>query len=269
VTPGSPVRVESLDPEDADQEVMVFRIPEARLRRLIHKVFGRTGVEQVPLRFVGQGRLGPLSESWEAAQVPPPDKPTRYVAARAGSGSSGPLTVTDSVIFEKEQGVGGGINLDPFALSTLTGLPLPVTVDAEARRRTRIRGVAYGVVDPEVEVRWSSIGSGDPLEEYLDPYVHEVAESFHLPPEELWEAFRDEYQDCFENPAQIGAEARPGSFAINQGESVEVDLDLFPYSPGRTLAAMSLFDPETGTRLTASDLLLLTYTEEGLLYCES
>lgn len=269
VKPGSPVRVESLDPEDAGQDVMVFRIPEARFRRLIHRVFGRTGFEQIPLKFAEEGQRGPLSESWEAVQFPPPTKPTRYVAAQSGGGSSGPLSVTDSVIFETETGIGGGLKLDPLAIMASTGLPLPGIIDAEARRRIRVRGVAYGVVDPNVEVRWLSIGSGLPLEEYLDPYVREVAESFHLPPDELWEAFRSEYRDCFEEPAQIGAEARPSSFEIGEDKTVEVDLDLFPHAPGRTLAAFDLLDLENGTRLSTSDLLLLTYTEEGLLFCES
>jgi hypothetical protein len=75
---------------------------------------------------------------------------------------------------------------------------------------------------------------------------HRWGGAFSLMNAEVWDAFRSEYRDCFEEP-QIGAEARPSSFEIGEAKTVEVDLD----------------------RLTTSDLLLLTYTEERLLFCES
>ncbi len=261
--------VESLDASLAGQSVQVFRIPEAKLRRLIFKIKGRAGFPQVPLLLSGTGSAGPLSEVWNAAQFPPPEKPTRYVASLADGGASGPLIVSDKVIWETDGNASGKVGIDGGALSAATGLPLPVQLDVNGSLRKRLKGTAYGIVDPHIEMVWMTTGGGDrSIEEYLEPYLRFNAEALGLPSDQLLEALRDEYSDCFERPAVIRAEFMPSAFDIDEGQSVDVDLDLYPQAVGRTLAAIGLSNTEDGTLLTVSDLMLLTFTEDGFLFVD-
>jgi hypothetical protein len=269
VKPGEAVRVEALDPALEGQSVEVFQVPERALHRVLYKVLGRVGLPQVPLAFVETGPAGPLSEPWNAAQFPPPQKPTRYVAALASGGASGPLLVTDALSFEISKGFGGELGLDASALTALSGLPMPIQLNANGEVRIRSKGVAYGVVDPHVRLSWMTSGGGDrPIEEYLEPYLDGYAKALHVPREDLRKAFYEEYGDCFERPAIIGAEFWPNTFEIGDGDSVEVDVDIYPREAGRALAAVGLVDLADDTLMTVSDLAVLTYAEDGLLFWE-
>lgn len=265
VSPGSAVRLESLDGNDGNSSVAVFHLPERVLRRALLKLSGRAGIELTRLVFDEEGNHGPLSELWRAAQLPPKNKPTRYVAVAEDGGASGPLYVTDSVAFEIENRVDGDVGVG--------GLIGPVAAKAKVggSRRTSVKGTAYGVMDPEVGLRWlTSAGGGIDFAEYFDPYLAVYTELIGGPERStpLSEVFRDEYRDCFEEPARIGAEFRPSGFEIGESESVEVEVDLFAQTKGRALAAVAMVDANDEQVLAVSDLMVLTHSEEGILFCE-
>jgi hypothetical protein len=269
VKPGETVRVESLDPELMDRVVQIFHVPEPFLRRMLYKLTRRVGIPQVPLKFVDDGPGGPLSEPWVAAQLPPPQKPTRYVAALDGGGASGPLIVTDRLTFDTVATIGGGAAIDGGVVSAVTQVPLPLQLDIHGTRRTRTKGTAYGLVDPRVELKWMTTGGGDrPLNEYLESYLLNYDEIAGLRSGELLGLVREEYADCFEAPAVIGAEYIPSAFDLAEGDAVDVSLDFYPQEPGRALAAVGAVDTESGALLTVSDLMVLTYTDDGLLLLE-
>ena len=262
VAPDSGVRVESLRSEDAGGQLTVYEVPERLLRRTIMRLCGRAGVPVTPLVFDSEGEKGALSELWKAAQLPPEQTPTRYVARCEDGATSGPLVVTKPVTFQLVDSMKGKAGMiAPVG-------PVVATGGVEVSRQHSIQGQAYGVIDPEVELRWMTSAGGDlALEGFLDPYLASLEERFDLDAGRLAEAFKEEYRDCFEEPARVGAEFRPSTFEVRENESVEVEIDLFPQTAGRALAAIAIVN-ESGETVSRSELFVLSHSEDGLLFCE-
>jgi hypothetical protein len=125
--PDELVRVESLDTSLAGQLAQVFLVPESLVRRVIYKVTKRVGVPQVPLKFDSSGSSGVLSEVWAAAQFPPPQKPTRYVASTSGRVSA-PSIVTNQVVFEmvRSQARDQKLNVRQTSRASCSGASRPI-----------------------------------------------------------------------------------------------------------------------------------------------
>lgn len=270
VKPGTPVQVESLDDSLVDQTVQVFRIPEPLLRRVMQKLRKRLGYAEAPLALLQDNKDGPvLSEWWDAAQAPPANKPTRYVAAIPGGPVSGQLRVTDNVIWESEASRAGQAQIDGGLIGAALGVPLPMTVEANGSRTIKLNGTAFASKDPEVEVRWLNSGlTGVPLSDFLEPYLYDAAVSLELEPDQFRQAFYDEFAVCFDQPGEIAAEPDPFRFSIDEGEAVDVGLALYPQAPGSVMAAVGLVNADDGRPLAASDLLVLTATEDGLIFLD-
>jgi hypothetical protein len=269
VRPGSPVRIESLDGALEGQTVTVLRIPERAIQRVLLRLRrGRLGYPETRLVFDQAGEAGVLSETWDAAQAPPPYKPSRYVAVHQDGLVSGPLTVTDPVDVQVHTSVGGKLGVNGMALGAAAGLPISTAAGMNGGRKVRLSATAFGSSDPPVRAVWMTTGQGGtPIQDFLVPYLYEVARPFLLP-SNLREVFEEEYRACFESPGEINVEVSPGAFEIGEDQTVEIGLDLFAGAPGSTMAALCLVDEEEGTLLAASDLMVLTVTEEGMVFAE-
>ncbi len=270
VSPDSSVKLESLVAGAQGQIATVYRVPEPFIRRLLYKVRRRIGAQHTVLKLNAQGTEGPVSQAWIADQLPPPQKPTTFVAAVPGIGVSGPLTVTKAVDFAWERSRGLQMALDGSVLAALGGPPVPATAKAGAGSTLTTRGTAYGVVDPPVELRLLSFGDETgSLDGFLEEYLAAVGETFGAEAGELWEVLRAEYRDCLEEPGQFAIEAGPGRFDLAEGAAIEVDLRLEARSPGRALAAMGVFDTDRDELVTISDIVVLGADEDGSTYLAS
>lgn len=269
VTPGTPVQVECLDKGCDGEIVTVKRIPEPAIGKILQRLRGRVGVDEVPLVMNGRSKEGLLSEAWQANQAPPGHKATVYVAVLESEGLiSGPLRVSGPVDFTFTSGFGLNIRSGVVtAVAAMFGLPLPATIEGELKTRRELTGTAYATADPSLEVRWLTTGEvGGSIDPYLDSYLAEIAGSFEVPAAELDGAFRSEYSSYLAGSAEIAAEVSEPRFQLDGGESRDVALDLYPQSTGGCLAALALVDADSGNPLAYSDLIGLSVTEDRMVF---
>jgi hypothetical protein len=270
VSPGSSVQLESLVPAAKDQKAIVFQIPELFIRRLLYRIGRRVGMPHAPLLFNSDGVHGPLSQGWKADQRPPPDKPTTYIAAVPGMGLSGTLTVTNGVIFQKKDLANAEASISGAGLAALGGPAVPVMVRAGASREMIISGTAYGIEDPDIELRLIvSTGEKDDFFHFLEEYLAVVGETFVVEdgPAQLWEVVRSEYPDCLYAPAAFSMESV--RLTVDEDEAIDVDLHVRALSAGRALAAVAVFDVESGRLISVADLMILQSTNDGSMFIGS
>lgn len=267
VDPGTSVKLESLVAGAQDKTATVYHVPEPFIRRLLYKVRRRIGVPHTALVFNAEGASGPISQGWVADQLPPEQKPTKFVAGLSGIGISGPLTVTRAVDFQWIRELEAGFSIDGAALAALGGPPVPMSLKAGSNRRIVTQGKAYGVNDPSVALRLLSTGSdAEPLVGFLEEYLAVIDEIFESEPGALWKVLRSEFRDCLEEPGQFIMEAEPDHFDIDEDEEIDVALRIEARSPGRALAGVGVFDIERNEPITISDLVVLGADEDGSMF---
>jgi hypothetical protein len=128
-------------------------------------------------------------------------------------------------------------------------------------------GIAYCPVDPDLEFRalvageTRNTGLGEDLfSDYLYRYLDMVGARFDAP--ELGSAFRDVFQGYL-GPVAADFDVEPRYAAISEEETVEFALRMHFDEPGRTLLALGAFDRPSGTLLSVSSMVAVSFDGES------